>query len=121
LALTIETEKVEGITVVRCRGSIVWGEQTSEFHLYMKELLTESPTIVLNLEGVPFLDSSGMGMLIGVYVTAVSGGGTLKLVALSRKVQRALTISRLLALFEIYKDEASAIASCKSRASSAGD
>jgi anti-anti-sigma factor len=111
--LTYETEIIEGAAIVRCRGAIVWGEQTTEFHLYMKDLLIQSPTIVLNLEGVPYLDSSGMGMLIGVYVSAVRGGGKLKLVALTRKVQRALTVSRLLALFEVYKDEASAVASYK--------
>lgn len=115
--MTFETETIEGTAVVRCRGSIVFGEQTTEFHLYMKDLLVESPIVVLNLEGVPYLDSSGMGMLIGSYVSAVRGGGKLKLVALTRKVQRALAVSRLLALFEVYKDEASAIASCRARSS----
>lgn len=115
--MTFDTEMIEGRAVVRCRGSIVFGEQTAEFHLYMKDLLVESPTVVLNLEGVPYLDSSGMGMLIGVYVSAVRGGGKLKLVALGKKVLRALTVSRLLAFFEVYKDEVSAIASCKSPAS----
>lgn len=111
--MTFETEMIEGRAIVRCRGSIVFGEQTTEFHLYMKDLLMESPNVVLNLEGVPFLDSSGMGMLIGVYVSAVRGGGKLKLTGLTRKVLRALTVTRLLAFFEVFDDEASAIASCK--------
>ena len=61
---------------------------------------------------MPYLDSSGMGMLIGVYVSAVRDTRQLKLVGLMPKVRRVLTTTRLLKLFDVYDDEDAAIQAC---------
>ena len=98
--------------MVRCQGTIVFGEETTELHLYLKELLDDQHSLVLNLAGVPYLDSSGMGMLIGVYVSAVRDARLLKLAGLTAKVRRVLTTTRLLKLFDVYDDESAAIAAC---------
>jgi anti-anti-sigma factor len=112
LALTTQTRIIEGVAVVHCQGTIVFGEETTELHLYLKDLLDEQHSLVLDLSGVPYLDSSGMGMLIGVYVSAVRDGRQLKLAGLTAKVRRVLTTTRLLKLFEVYDDEASAMQAC---------
>ena len=112
LALTTQTRIVEGIAVVRCQGTIVFGEETTELHLYLKDLLDQQHSLVLELSRVPYLDSSGMGMLIGVYVSAVRDVRQLKLVGLTPKVRRVLTTTRLLQLFEVYEDESAAIQAC---------
>ena len=112
VALTTQTRIVEGIAVVRCQGTIVFGEETTELHLYLKDLLDQQHSLVLELSAVPYLDSSGMGMLIGVYVSAVRDVRQLKLVGLTPKVRRVLTTTRLLQLFEVYEDESAAIQAC---------
>ena len=114
LALTTQTRIVEGVAVVQCQGTIVFGEETTELHLYLKDLLDQQHSLVLNLSGVPYLDSSGMGMLIGVYVSAVRDARRLMLVGLTSKVRRVLTTTRLLKLFDVYDDEAAAIQACLS-------
>ena len=112
MAIQPEIRIREGVPVVRCTGTIVFGEQTAELHLYLKELIADQHRLVLNLRGVRYLDSAGMGMLIGIYVSAIRDGGHLKLVGLSPKVRRVLKTARLLHLFEVFEFEEQAVQAC---------
>jgi anti-sigma B factor antagonist len=67
--------------------------------------------ILLNMERVAYMDSSGVGELLGCFKTVRSRGGALKLLNLSKKIVDLLQITQLLAVFEYFDDEARALAS----------
>lgn len=67
--------------------------------------------ILLNLGGVEYVDSSGIGELVKTYTTVRNQGGQLKLVNISKRVQELLQMTRLHMVLPIEKDEASAIKS----------
>ena len=67
--------------------------------------------IVLNLEGVPYIDTSGVCNIVEAYITTKRQDGSLKLLRLTAHVREMLVITRLLTIFEAYDSEAAAIAS----------
>ena len=67
----------------------------------------------MNLAGVKYIDSSGIGELIANYTTVRRGGGQLKLLNLTDKVQDLLVITKLLTVFDVYDSEADALGSFK--------
>ncbi len=67
--------------------------------------------IVLNLSGLDYLDSSGIGELVRNYLTVVKKGGSMKVVGLASKVEEILKITQLYQVFPEYPDEASALES----------
>ena len=69
--------------------------------------------ILLNLKGVRYIDSSGIGELIANFTTVNRGGGQLKLLNLTEKVQDLLVITKLLTVFDVYDNEAEALNSFK--------
>jgi anti-sigma B factor antagonist len=69
--------------------------------------------ILLNLAGVKYIDSSGIGELIANYTTTGRSGGQLKLLNLTEKVQDLLVITKLLTVFDVYEKEAEALSSFK--------
>ena len=72
--------------------------------------------IVLNLEGVPYLDTMGLCNIVEAYITTKRQGGSLKLLHLAPHVRDVLVITRLLTVFEAYASEADAVASFGSSA-----
>jgi len=67
--------------------------------------------ILLNLEGISSLDSSGVGDLMASYASAKNRGATLKLVKLAPRVGEVLKMTQLIGFFEIFEDEGAAIRS----------
>ena len=65
--------------------------------------------VLLNLGGVNYMDSSGIGELIANYTTVSRGGGQLKLLNLTDKIQSLLVITKLLTVFDSYESEAEAL------------
>jgi anti-sigma B factor antagonist len=66
--------------------------------------------IVLNLVGVSYIDSSGLGELVSSYTAVKNAGGELKLMNLTSKVRDLLVITKLLTVFDVKDDEAAAVA-----------
>jgi len=69
--------------------------------------------IVLNLADISYIDSSGIGELVSTYTTVVNGGGRLKLLNLTKKIQELLAITKLLTVFDVFDDEKAVLASFK--------
>src|SRR5437667_10985251 len=64
---------------------------------------------VVNLAGVEYIDSSGLGQLVAIWVSVKNRRGHLKLLNPTKRVQRLLEITRLNTLFEIFEDEREAV------------
>lgn len=109
--LRTSTRQVENVIIIDCYGHLVFGEETDRLRQEVKGLLPEHPRIVLNLRDLIFLDSSGMGTLIELLTSTKRAGGRLKLSSLSKHIRDALTITKLMVLFEVFPDELAAVAS----------
>jgi len=110
MTLKIQTKTTEGITVVTCVGRIVFGEESSGLRADLKRILATSKTVVLNLSEVSYIDSGGLGMLVGVYSSARAAGADIKLCGLGHRVRDVLQITKLATVFEVYDSEEKAVA-----------
>jgi anti-sigma B factor antagonist len=108
--LKIETRVAEGATIVSCHGRIMFGEEASALRDALKNVLSSTSQVVLNLSGVTYIDSGGLGTLVGVYSSARSGGADIKLTGLGQRLRDVLQITKLATVFEVYDSEQQAIA-----------
>src|SRR5437868_572618 len=104
------------VAVVDCHGSIVFGEEITMLRDHVKSLLASSRQIVLNLADVRYIDSTGVGALVGMYTSARHAGGNLKLAGLSGGVKDVLQITRLGTILETYPTAEEAAESFKKEA-----
>ncbi len=108
--LKIDTKTVDGATVVHCAGRIVFGDEASFLREQLKNVLAGSKKIVLNLADVSYIDSGGLGTLVGVYSSARAAGADIKLSGLGQRVRDVLQITKLVTVFEVYDSEQKALA-----------
>jgi len=112
VSMKIATRQLDGITVLDLGGRITLGEGSVQLREAVRDLLAKGQKkIVLNLGDVSYMDSSGMGELVTAYTSAKNQGGELKLVNLTKKIEDLMQITKLATVFDIYDDEAKAIAS----------
>jgi anti-sigma B factor antagonist len=103
--------QVDGVTVVDLSGSLTLDEGSALLRKTVKALAQQgSRRIVLNMDGVTGMDSTGIGELISAYTSVRNAGGELKLLNVSREVHELLHITKLCSVFDIQDDETSAIA-----------
>lgn len=100
--LKTSTRRLGSAIIVDCYGRIVMGDETASLRQQVKELLDESRQIVLNLADVQFIDSSGLGTLVGLYTSARNAGGEIRLAALTARVKDVLQITKLGSIFEFF-------------------
>src|SRR5215831_11554696 len=103
MALGITTSKTDGVTIVRLRGTIYFGEESASLRLRVKELLESSRQIVLDLANVTHIDSGGLGALVALYASARKVGGEIKLANLGNHAKEVLQITKLVTIFEIFE------------------
>lgn len=116
MQLKLTTRTVNDILVVNCDGRIVFGEESAELRDTVKKLLTQKNQIVLNLGGVSYIDSGGLGTLVALYTTAHNAGGSIKLSNLTQRVGDLLQVTKLLTIFEVFDSEDEAIRSFRGAA-----
>ena len=113
MTLKIETRMDNGAAVVCCDGRIVFGEEASALRETLKGLLQKTRKIVLNLSKVTYIDSGGLGTLVGVYSSARSSGADIKLTGLGQRFRDVLQITKLVSVFEVCDSEQQALAQFK--------
>ena len=109
MQLKLTTRTVDGIIVVDCVGRIVLGEESADLRDTVKQLVAKGARIVLNLGGVNYIDSSGLGTLVSLYTTAQTGGASIKLASLTKRVGDLLQVTKLLTVFDVYDNEQQAL------------
>jgi anti-sigma B factor antagonist len=96
------TEKYEAV-VLELKGNVMGGDDTKEFNEVLHKLIDDGKTrIVLDLGGVKFMNSSGLGMLIGGLTTMKKAEGHLKLANVTEKIESLLIITKLIKIFESF-------------------
>ena len=112
LTLDIETKTVDGVKLVKLKGRLAMGPPLDRFNAALNELLSQGQNrIVLDLEEVPTIDSSGIGMLVRHLTTAKQTGGAIRLLKPSKFTVQTLKMVGLLNLFTTFDDSKEAVAS----------
>jgi anti-sigma B factor antagonist len=112
VALNINTREIDGVTVLALDGRIVFGEETSSLREKIKNLLAGGKKkLVLNMEKVSYVDSTGLGMLVGVRQSAKTANAALRLSNVEARYTELLRMTQLWPLFDVSNNEADAVKS----------
>ena len=112
--LSIKQRQAGDVAILDLDGEVRIGDSATALRSAIRELVAGgNQKILLNLAGVRYIDSSGIGELIANYTTVGRSGGQLKLLNLTDKVQDLLVITKLLTVFDVYDNEADALSSFK--------
>ena len=110
--LNIRERQAGDVTILDLEGKITIGEGNVAMRSAIRRLVSEGKKkVLLNLSGVSYMDSSGIGELVSAYTTATNRGIKLKLANLPAKVSDILTITQLITVFDVYDSESEAVQS----------
>lgn len=112
--LELNQRQAGDVSILDLSGEVRIGDSSTALRGAIRSLVAGGNNkILLNLAGVKYIDSSGIGELIANYTTVGRGGGQLKLLNLTDKVQDLLVITKLLTVFDVYESESEALSSFK--------
>jgi anti-sigma B factor antagonist len=109
MTLKTDTRVENGVTIVSCNGRITFGDEAMALRENLKTILASRRQMILNLSGVTYIDSGGLGTLVGVYSSARAAGADIKLTGLGQRLRDVLQITKLVTVFEVYETEQQAI------------
>lgn len=109
MQLKLSTRTLDDVLIVDCAGRIVFGEESAHLRDSVKKLLAEHQHLVLNLSGINYIDSGGLGTLVALYTTARNADGSLKLANLTQRVGDLLQVTKLVTIFDVYENEQQAV------------
>jgi anti-sigma B factor antagonist len=110
--VTIREREAGDVTILDLSGKITIGEGSVQLREAVRGLLERGKKkLLINLGGVDYVDSSGIGELVSCFTTTKNQGGQLKLLSLTKKIRDLLQITKLLTVFDTYDDEAEAVKS----------
>lgn len=110
MKLSLETRDVGRVTIVRCKGRLVAGNEVEALRSHITWLLRDRRAIVLHLGEIAFIDSSGLGTMVRTLTSTRQARGDLKLCDVPEHVQKVLQLSHLTKLFDSHPSEDNAVA-----------
>ena len=110
--MEIQERTIQRVVVLDLTGKLTIGEGDELLKERISNLVQQGHRhLLLNLEGVPYVDSAGLGEIVRTYTTVSRQGGKLKLVNLTKRITDLLAITKLLTVFETYESEDEAVKS----------
>ena len=110
--LDVKERQAGDVTILDMSGDVRIGEGAVSLRDSIRTLADQGKKkVLLNLAGVKYMDSTGVGELIANYTTVTREGGQLKLLNLTDRIQNLLVITKLLTVFDAFEDEAEALKS----------
>jgi anti-sigma B factor antagonist len=98
--------------IIEFKGNVMGGPDAVSLNEQLHELIEQDKTnIVVNLSKVKFMNSSGLGMLIGALTTMRKAGGDLRIANATDKIESLLVITKLITVFKHFKTLDEAVAS----------
>ena len=110
MALKVQTHISGDVCILHCSGRIVFGDEGAALRERGRNILAGTAKVVVNLNGVDYIDSGGLGILVGLLVSARNRGGELKLVSPRKRVKDLLRRTHLHAIFGVYENNDDAVA-----------
>lgn len=108
--LDITQRQVENVIILDLSGKVLIGESSIKFRTYLRELTQQGEkNILLDLAETSQIDSCGLGEIVAGFVSVQNNGGDLKLLNLTKRVNKLMMITKLLTVFEVYEDEEKAV------------
>lgn len=110
--MKIDSREKAGVTVVELKGKFTIGAGDAAIREAIQKCVNDGRLhILLNTAGVTTIDSSGVGELVAGFTSVTNRGGKLKLLNLPPKLEDILQVTQLITVFDVYEDEATALAS----------
>ena len=110
--MKIKTSEKYGAVLIELKGNVMGGDDTKGFNDLLHKLIDEGKTrVIVDLGNVKFMNSSGLGMLIGGLTTMKKANGHYKLANVTDKIESLLIITKLITIFEHYDSVDSALES----------
>lgn len=110
MSLEIQERDREGIVILDLSGRLIAGEPIAGLREKVRELSDSGKlNIILNLEKVDYIDSTGLGGLVICFTNTKKAGGALKILNLSRRNVELLILTKLTTVFELFDDEQEAV------------
>ncbi|HEV3333242.1 MAG TPA: STAS domain-containing protein [Bryobacteraceae bacterium] len=117
---TVKTRQVNDVMVIDLKGRIVRGDSSLALRDAVRDLVGKGNTkILLNLGGVSYLDSPGIGELFAAFASVANQGGQLKMLNPTERVKDLLQVTKLYEVFDVHDNEANALRSFSSAAATA--
>jgi anti-sigma B factor antagonist len=112
--MQFSSKDVQGVMVISLAGNVLGGPDANVLNDQLRTLLESKKTrVIIDLGEVQFINSSGLGMLIGSMSTMRKGGGELKLARASKKVMTLLEMTKLTNLFDVHETVKGAVGAFK--------
>jgi anti-sigma B factor antagonist len=110
--MQIDERVVDDVTILDLKGKMTLGEGDELLKDKINSLASQGhKKLVLNLEGVPYIDSAGLGEIVRTYTSISRQGGKLKLLNVSKRIYDLLVITKLVTIFDSYENEEEAVRS----------
>lgn len=111
--MDLDVKESGAVCVLKLKGRLVSGEAINQFeNAFQQTLASGHNFLIVDLEALPYVDSSGIGSLVNALRQANKAGGTVKLVNPAPFVAKTLKMVGILTLFSVYESEAEALAAC---------
>ena len=108
----IDERVVGDVIILDLKGKMTLGEGDEMLREKVGSLVSQGKQkLILNHDGVPYIDSAGLGEIVRTYTTVSRQGGKMKLLNLTKRIEDLLSITKLLTVFEVYEDEKEALES----------
>ena len=112
--MNLKAKEIDGVVVLELAGKVMGGPDASLLSEKLHELVDQKKTkVVADLGKVSWMNSSGLGILIGGLTTLRNNRGDLKLVNVTGKIESLLIITKLIKIFETFNTVEEAVASFK--------
>ena len=106
MAVSFQVKNTGDVCVLSPEGKIVIGDEVGALREKIKQLLDSgNKNILINLANVSYIDSTGVGALVGSFTTIRNQGGQMKLSNLIQRVRDILLVTKLLTVFDVYENE----------------
>lgn len=113
MALTLDVKRTRNVLVVRLNGELDHHTAAQVRQVIEDELNHELVShLVLNLEKLDFMDSSGLGVILGRYKRVAQMGGKMTLCSVQPSIKRIMEMSGLFKILQMFQDENSAVSAC---------
>ncbi len=110
--MKIKERKRDGVTILEMSGKLMGGPDADAFDEILKTLIHEgNKNVIVSMEKVKWVNSTGLGILISGYTTLKKSGGELKLLKVSDRIESIFIVSKLFTVFESFENEAEAVQS----------
>jgi anti-sigma B factor antagonist len=109
MALEFSEHEREGVTILALKGRITVGEVTPVRDKITELVAAGHNQVVLDLQHVDYIDSTGLGNLVISYTQVKNAGGALKLLHLNKRNVELLALTRLHTIFEVFAEETDAV------------